>query len=92
MKYAIRQTSHYKKSLKKMLKRGKDIKKITAVVHTLAMGDTLPPQYKDHALSGDLEGLRDCHIENDWILLYFYSTDGELILTLTDTGSHSDLF
>ena len=92
MKYAIRQTSRYKKSLKKMLKRGKDINKITAVVRTLAMGDTLPPQYKDHALSGDLEGLRDCHIENDWILLYFYSTDGELILTLTDTGSHNDLF
>ena len=92
MKYAIRQTSRYKKSLKKMLKRGKDINKITAVVRTLAMGDTLPPQYKDHALSGDLEGLRDCHIENDWILLYFYSTDGELILTLTDTGSHYDLF
>ena len=92
MKYAIRQTSRYKKSLKKMLKRGKDINKITAVVRTLAMGETLPPQHKDHALSGDLEGLRDCHIENDWILLYFYSTDGELILTLTDTGSHSDLF
>ena len=92
MKYAIRQTSRYKKSLKMMLKRGKDINKITAVVRTLAMGETLPPQHKDHALSGDLEGLRDCHIENDWILLYFYSTDGELILTLTDTGSHSDLF
>ena len=92
MKYAIRQTSRYKKSLKKMLKRGKDINKITAVVRTLARGETLPPQHKDHALSGDLEGLRDCHIENDWILLYFYSTDGELILTLTDTGSHSDLF
>ena len=92
MKYAIRQTSRYKKSLKKMLKRGKDINKITAVVQALAMGETLPPQYKDHALSGDLEGLRDCHIENDWILLYFYSTEGELILTLTDTGSHSDLF
>lgn len=92
MKYAIRQTSRYKKSLKKMLKRGKDINKITAVVQALAMGETLPPQYKDHALSGDLEGLRDCHIENDWILLYFYSTEGELILTLTDTGTHSDLF
>ena len=92
MKYAIRQTSRYKKSLKKILKRGKDINKITAVVQALAMGETLPPQYKDHALSGDLEGLRDCHIENDWILLYFYSTEGELILTLTDTGTHSDLF
>lgn len=92
MKYAIRQTSRYKKSLKKMLKRGKDITKITAVVRTLAMGETLPTQYKDHALSGDLEGLRDCHIENDWILLYFYSTNSELVLTLTDTGTHSDLF
>ena len=47
---------------------------------------------RDHALSGDLEGLRDCHIENDWVLFYFYTTTGELILTLSDTGTHSDLF
>ena len=92
MKYGIRKTSRYKKSLKKMLKRGKDIKKISAIVRALAMGETLPPKYKDHALSGDLTGLRDCHIENDWVLLYFYTTTGELVLTLTDTGTHSDLF
>ena len=92
MKYGIRKTSRYKKSLKKMLKRGKDIKKISAVVRALAMGETLPPKYKDHALSGDLGGLRECHIENDWVLLYFYTTTGELILTLTDTGTHADLF
>ena len=92
MKYGIRKTARYRKSLKKMLKRGKDIKKISAVVRMLAMGETLPPKYKDHALSGDLDGLRDCHIENDWVLLYFYTTTGELILTLTDTGTHSDLF
>ena len=92
MKYVIRKTSRYKKSLKKMLKRGKDIKKISAVVRSLAMGETLPPKYTDHALSGDLAGLRDCHIENDWVLLYFYTTNGELVLTLTDTGTHADLF
>ena len=92
MKYGIRKTARYRKSLKKMLKRGKDIKKISAVVRMLAMGETLPPKYKDHALSGDLDGLRDCHIENDWVLLYLYTTTGELILTLTDTGTHSDLF
>jgi len=92
MKYGIRKTARYRKSLKKMLKRGKNIKKISAVVRMLAMGETLPPKYKDHALSGDLDGLRDCHIENDWVLLYFYTTAGELILTLTDTGTHSDLF
>ena len=92
MKYGIRKTTRYRKSLKKMLKRGKDIKKISAVVRMLAMGETLPPQYRDHALSGDLEGLRDCHIENDWVLLYFFTTSGELVLTLSDTGSHADLF
>ena len=91
MKYGIRKTTRYKKSLKKMLKRGKDIKEISAVVRMLAMGETLPPRYKDHALTGDLEGLRDCHIESDWVLLYFYTTNGELVLTLSDTGTHSDL-
>ena len=92
MKYGIRKTARYRKSLKKMLKRGKDIKKISAVVRMLATGETLPPQYRDHALSGDLAGLRDCHIESDWVLLYFYTENGELVLTLSDTGTHSDLF
>ena len=92
MKYGIRKTARYRKSLKKMLKRGKDIKKISAVVRMLAMGETLPPKYRDHALSGDLDGLRDCHIENDWELLYFYTSTGELVLTLSDTGIHSNLF
>lgn len=90
MKYAVRLTSRYKKSLKKMLKRGKDIKKIVAVVEMLAKGEALPPQYKDHALVGDLIGTRDCHIENDWVLLYQIKND-ILILTLVDTGTHSDL-
>ena len=92
MKYGIRKTARYRKSLKKMLKRGKDIKKISAVVRMLATGETLPPQYRDHALSGDLAGLRDCRIESDWVLLYFYTENGELVLTLSDTGTHSDLF
>lgn len=90
MKYAVRITSRYKKSLKKMLKRGKDIKKISAVVRMLANGETLPPQFRDHALSGDLIGFRDCHIENDWVLIYKIQND-ILILTLADTGTHSDL-
>lgn len=90
MKYAVRITSRYKKSLKKMLKRGKDIKKISAVVRMLANGETLPPQFRDHALVGDLVGFRDCHIENDWVLIYMIQND-VLILTLADTGTHSDL-
>jgi len=92
MKYRVFKAKRFRKSLKKMIRRGKDINKINDVILKLAMGESLPPQYRDHALSGDLEGLRDCHIENDWVLLYFYTTNGELVLTLTDTGTHADLF
>ncbi len=92
MKYRVFKAKRFRKSLKKMLRRGKDINKINDVILKLANGETLDPMYKDHALSGDLEGLRDCHIENDWVLLYFFTTSGELVLTLSDTGSHADLF
>ena len=92
MKYRVFRATRFRKSLKKMIRRGKDINKINDVILKLAMGESLPPQYRDHALSGDLEGLRDCHIENDWVLLYFYTTNGELVLTLTDTVTHADLF
>ena len=92
MKYRVFQTTRFRKSLKKMLARGKDGAKLEAVVAKLATGEPLPAQNMDHALSGDLAGLRDCHIENNWVLLYFYHDSGELVLTLTDTGTHSDLF
>ena len=92
MKYRVFKAKRFRKSLKKMLRRGKDINKINDVILKLANGETLDHKHKDHALSGDLEGLRDCHIENDWVLLYFYTTTGELVLTLSDTGTHADLF
>jgi len=90
MKYEIIATTRFRKSLKKMLKRGKDINKLDHVVRLLAMGETLPPQYRDHALVGDFVGLRDCHIENDWVLLYQIKSN-ILVLSLADTGTHSDL-
>ena len=91
MKYEVVKLKRFRKNLKKMLRRGKDINKLETVVSILARGEQLPAKYKDHALSGDLEGLRDCHIENYWLLLY-YIEDNVLVLTLTDTGTHSDLF
>ncbi len=92
MKYRVFKAKRFRKSLRKMLRRGKDINKINDVILKLANGETLDPKHKDHALSGDLEGLRDCHIENDWVLFYFYTASGELVLTLSDTGTHADLF
>jgi len=91
MKYLVRQTKRFRKELKLMLKRGADRTKLSAVVKILASGEKLPPQYRDHALTGDMEGLRDCHITPDWVLLYTIQDD-VLVLTLTRTGSHADLF
>ena len=91
MKYAVRQTTKFRKELKKMLKRGADRSKLSAVVKMLAQGKTLPPQYRDHALIGDMAGTRDCHITPDWLLLYRIEND-VLVLTLTRTGTHADLF
>ena len=91
MKYQVIQTNRFVKSLKRMMRRGKDGAKIETVIAMLANGEPLPPQCRDHALTGDLAGLRDCHVENDWILLY-YIQDNMLVLTLSDTGTHSDLF
>ena len=91
MKYTVRETTAFRKGLKRMLKRGADIDKIDAAVQILAQGETLPPKYRDHALTGDLVGFRDCHIEPDWLLIYRIEDD-VLVLTLTGTGTHADLF
>ena len=90
MKYAVRESSKFRKDLKRLLKRGLDRQKLLEVVRLLASGQPLPPKYKDHALTGDLAGLRDCHIQNDWVLLYKIE-DLVLVLTLVRTGTHSDL-
>ena len=91
MKYEVIRTTRFRKELKKMLKRGADIAKLETVVTILASGEPLPPQYHDHALSGDMEGTRDCHITPDWLLIYRINGN-VLTLTLTRTGTHADLF
>ncbi len=90
-KYEIVQTGRFKKDLKLARKRGYDLSLIGNVVDTLAMGEELPEKYKDHSLSGNYAGCRECHITPDWLLIYEIS-DNELILYLTRTGTHSDLF
>lgn len=64
---------------------------IETVVDMLAAGMVLPAKYKDHVLSGDYSGFRECHITPDWLLIYEV-TESELILYLTRTGTNSDLF
>lgn len=91
MKYEIVTTSRFKKDLKQMLKRGLQIDLMQEVVDRLAAGFELPEKNKDHALLGNWVNHRECHVMPDWILIYKITEDC-LVLTLTRTGSHSDLF
>lgn len=74
-----------------MKKRGLDISLLDDVVDTLRQGKELGEKYRDHSLSGNFAGFRECHIKPDWLLIYLIEND-ILTLTLVDTGSHSDLF
>ena len=86
---AIFQTSQFKKDFKRIKKQGKDLSKLKDVVSAIASNETLEDRHRDHALSGNWSGSRDCHIEPDWILIY--RVEGEFLF-LERTGSHSDLF
>ncbi len=86
----IVQTSLFRKQLKRCKKRGLDLSELSQVVGMLQNREKLPTKYRDHALTGDRLGQRDCHINPDWILIYRIRED-ILILELLETGSHSDL-
>ena len=89
--YEIRPTTKFQKDLKRAKKRGFDLSLLTEILKKLAGGETLPVKNKDHALSGNYAGCRECHIAPDWLLIY--EVDGNsLILYPILTGSHSDLF
>ncbi|ACV62570.1 addiction module toxin, RelE/StbE family [Desulfofarcimen acetoxidans DSM 771] len=91
MKYEILSTGRFKKDLKTIMKRGYNIQLLQDVVSLLAAGIPLPEKNKDHMLTGYWTGHRECHITSDWLLIYKIDND-VLVLTLTRTGTHSDLF
>lgn len=84
-------SNRFKKDLKTALKRGYKIQLLEAVVNKLAMQEPLEEKYRDHLLTGDYGGFRECHITPDWLLVY-QIREHELVLFLSRTGTHSDLF
>ena len=87
----IKYQTAFKRDYKRIKKRGYDLRLLEAVIALLAQEQELPPAYRDHALTGDYSGCRECHIAPDWLLVYEVLQD-ELLLYLTRTGTHSDLF
>ena len=84
-------TSKFKKDYKLAKKRHLDMQLLDDVIRKLSRGEQLEPQNNDHILTGNWSGYHECHIQPNWLLIYKIDNN-QLILTLTRTGTHSDLF
>ena len=84
-------TTQFRKDLKRVRKRGRDLSRLEDVLQILIMEDPLPERYCDHALTEDYIGFRECHVEPDWLIIYAADHE-QLILIASRTGTHSDLF
>ena len=89
MLFQIKYSNTFKKDIKLMQRRGKEMHKFKIVIDLLASGESLPQKYRDHALIGNYIEHRECHIEPDWLLIYRIEGD---ILFFERTGTHADLF
>lgn len=83
-------SNQFKKDLKLAKKRGYNVEHLRNVIRRLANGETLEAKYRDHTMTGDYIGFRECHVEPDWLLVYRIRQD-ILELYLFRTGTHSDL-
>lgn len=84
-------TAKFKRDYKLAMKRNLNIDILDDAIRILASGSQLPESYNDHMLSGNRKGYRECHIQPDWLLVYCIE-DNDLVLVLTRTGTHSDIF
>lgn len=89
--YQVQWTKQYKKDVKLAKKRNYKMDELYSVVEKLANNEILEERYHDHSLEGNWEGHRELHIRPDWLLIY-QKIDNLLILELSRTGTHSDLF
>ncbi len=86
---ALQYTTQFKKDIKRLGKRGKDMRKLYAIIEKLRAMETLPPKNRNHRLANDWKDFWECHIEPDWLLVYQYDS---VTLYLSASGTHSDIF
>ena len=87
----VRYSTKFKKDYKTIIKRGYNPQLLQDVLEILCSEQPLPPKFKDHNLTGNYEGHKECHITADWLLIYKIEQE-ILTLSITRTGTHSDLF
>ena len=91
MVYELVKTSRFKAGVKLARKRGLNISLLENVIEKLCQDQPLDAKHHNHELAGKFKGIWECHIQPDWLLLYLKDND-VLVLTLIDTGTHSDIF
>lgn len=91
MKYKLVYTKKFEKDIKSLKKQNKDLTELFDVIDVIAKGETLDKKYRDHKLAGNFNDYRECHIENDFLLVYKIEKD-KLILILYRAGTHSEIF
>jgi len=89
--YAVKITSKFKKDIKLVKKRCLDLALLDKAITQLLKNGVLPKEYKPHTLKGDYQGFWECHIQPDWLLIW-EQNDVIKLVSLTRTGTHSDLF
>lgn len=82
-------TGAFRRDLRRLLKRGWDLEKLSEVISTLQNNSSLPPSARPHLLGGKWVGCWDCHIAGDWVLIYEIAKNE---IRLHRTGTHADLF
>jgi mRNA interferase YafQ len=90
----VRYATKFRRDIKRITRQKKDLSVLDDVITTLAIPEQLDKSFDNHSLSGNWEGYDECHLTSDWLLIYCYETsdDGDPILALARTGSHSELF
>lgn len=91
MKYRILATKRFQKDVKRCQKRNLPMDRLKNVIRLLESAGSLPSEYRPHKLSGIYDGKWECHIMSDWLLVW-EQDDDELVLLMTNTGTHSDIF
>ena len=91
MSYSLEYTNQMKKDVKLAVKRGLNMSLFKTVIELLEKDGKLPAKYKPHVLKGNYNGLWECHIQPDWLLIWNQDESIKLI-SLTRTGTYSDLF
>ena len=82
-------TTRFRRDLRRAARRGKDERRLREILDTLVAGKPLEPRHRAHQLTGNMAPLWECHIENDWLLVW---DEEETTVTLMQTGTHSDIF